>query len=293
MNNYLQTIISGIKRRSWMTDMDAIKEYASVAAEANSKATQNIAFDDFYTPRKPATMDENGIAYIHITGMLLDEAPPIVEKLGIGTTYGTLIGELEAATEADAKGILLITNSPGGTVSGCAEATSAISNCGIPVMGYCTGMACSAAYKLVSQSTNIIASPSAQVGNIGTILSWVDDSQFWESMGIEFKTMTNEGADYKSTFHQEPNAQQLAFLQDELNAMGEDFKNAVTTGRANAGAMLDDEVFKAGWYYGQSAENLGLIDGIGTLEDARLELMEMASYPIDIQDESDDESIAL
>jgi len=88
-------------------------------------------------------------------------------------------------------------------------------------------------------------------------------------MGITFKALTSEGAELKSTFHLEPNETQLAFLQESINEAGQQFRDHVTAGRTAAGVSLDDEVWRAGWYSGQRAGQIGLIDQVGTADDAK------------------------
>jgi ClpP class serine protease len=104
-------------------------------------------------------------------------------------------------------------------------------------------------------------------------MSWVDCTEFWRENGIEFKALTSEGADLKSTFHLEPNETQLAFLQESINESGRRFREHVEEGRGKAGVRMDDEVWRAGWYCGNRAGELGLIDELGSAEEARQNLL--------------------
>ena len=220
--------------------------------------------EDMFCPREEMEIDGNGIAEIHVSGMLLDECPKLYEKLGMATGYCTIMDEIEEALEEGAKAILFCVNSPGGTVSGNIEVAQKIMNLEIPTAAHCTGMACSAAYKLSASTGFITATPSTYVGNIGSILCWEEDQEFWRMMGIEFKAIVNQGADLKSTFHLPPDSTQLVFLQEQIDMAGAAFKEHVIQGRTKAGAQLDPEIWRAGWYAGAKAEDLGLIDGIGT-----------------------------
>jgi ClpP class serine protease len=56
----------------------------------------------------------------------------------------------------------------------------------------------------------------------------------------------------------EPNAEQLAFLQESANQHGETFQAFVSERRPD----INEEVFRAGWYSGQRAIDLGLADEI-------------------------------
>lgn len=269
-------MLASINGKQWLVLESAVPDFALAALDVPEKANAlNIETEDFFELRKDSTIDQDGVAEIHIHGMLMDSCPPIYEKLGLATCYSTITGEITAALESGARGVLLVTDSPGGTVSGNKECAEFIAELPVPVVGYAKGLACSAAYKALAGTNAIIATPSATVGNIGTILSWADCSEFWRKNGIEFKAITSEGADLKSTFHTEPDAAQLAFLKEEIDEMGRDFRDHVSAGRAAAGAELDPEIWRAGWYHGETAGRLGLVDGIGSQADARTYLLSL------------------
>jgi len=278
-------MLSSIRSHQWMIRPDAVQDYALSALEAAEKsATEERAdsyWEQFYTLRKPMHMDADAVAHIEIRGALLFKCPPIYEYLGLATRYNTIIAESLDAKAQGAKGVMYHVDSPGGTVAGVIEAGQAISGLGIPTAGFCAGMACSAAYWLVSGMNQIIVSPSATIGNIGAIISWADCDKFWADMGITFKALVSEGADLKSTFHLEPDETQLEFLQESINSAGEAFRNHVTEGRTNAGAMLDPEVFRAGWYSGDRALELGLADAIATRAEARDAVILLCEPPED------------
>lgn len=270
-------MLSSIKGKQWMMLPESMQTFALAALDVPEKSSAlNIQIEDFFELRPEAVLDADGIAHIHIHGALVDSCAAIYEKLGLCTRYATIRGEVAAAVEQGAKGILFHANSPGGTVSGCVEAAREIMEISIPTASYCSGLACSACYKLIAGTDAIIASESATVGNIGTIMSWMDCSEFWKEYGIEFKALTSEGADLKSTFHLEPNATQIAFLQAGIDQAGRQFREHVTAGRERAGAEIDPEIWRAGWYSGERAGALGLIDGIGSAEEARQWLVSRA-----------------
>lgn len=265
-------MLASIRAQSWLIRPEAVQDFALSALEASEKSDteprSDSYWEQFYTLRQKAFIDGDGIAHIEIRGAVLNKAPAIYEMLGLATRYSTIIAETEAAVEQGAKAILYHVDSPGGTVSGVIESGEAIMKAGVPTAAHCDGLSCSAAYWLSAGCTGIIATPSAIVGNIGAIISWADCDKFWEDMGITFKALVSEGADLKSTFHLEPDESQTAFLQDSINESGRAFRDHVTAGRGAAGIELDPEVFRAGWYSGERAGALGLVDGIGTARDA-------------------------
>ena len=262
-------MLSSLRGQQWMVRPDAIQAFALAALDVPEKANSiNLDTEDFFELRPPPWVGPDEIGHVYIQGMLVGSCPPVYGKLGLATCYPTISEETEEMIEAGAKFILYHINSPGGTVSGNVELAEYIRDLAIPTAAYCEGLACSAAYKLASATGAIIASKSAQVGNIGTIMSWQDCTEFWAMQGVEFKALTSDGADLKSTFHLEPNETQLAFLQDSLDEAGGAFREFVSAGRAAAGATVDPEIWRAGWYCGDHALMLGLIDGVGTAQDA-------------------------
>lgn len=288
-------MLSSIRSHQWFIRPDAVQDYALSALEAAEKSDSEERADSyweqFYTLRKPMHMDADGIAHVEIRGALLFRCPPIYEYLGLATRYETIICESLAAKDQGAKGVMYHVDSPGGTVAGVIECGQAISSLGIPTIGHCCGMACSAAYWLVSGMSQIIASPSATIGNVGAIITWADCDKFWADMGITFKALVSEGADLKSTFHLEPDDVQVEFLQESINSAGEAFRNHVTEGRANAGATLDPEVFRAGWYSGDKALALGLADAIATRAEAGDAMIELCNPSEDPEDDSPEDGL--
>ena len=89
------------------------------------------------------------------------------------------------------------------------------------------------------------------------------------AMGLSQEVITNEQADLKGTFRDSPmTAEQRQFLQEEVNAMGKQFKQHVEAQRD-----VDPEVFRAGWYSGERAQDLGLIDAISSYDYAHATIL--------------------
>jgi len=225
-------------------------------SQAISASLDDVDREDFFQLR-PATAIVDGVGIIHIQGLLTNDVPAIYEKAGIVTTYDTIKKEIEGALLGGASAIVLRINSGGGSVNGAIELSRWIASLEAPTVAIVTSCACSAAYMLAAACKSITATETAMVGNIGTIMTWTDFTAMDERMGIEEKALTNEGATLKSTFHLEPNEEQLAFLQETLDQHGQAFGNFIISQRE-----VDSEVFRAGWYSGQKALDLGLIDNL-------------------------------
>jgi len=246
-----------MNNRIWAISPQAFAEVQRTLAHA-SQPEAFLNLSDMVVLRPEMDIDETATAHVYVQGALGDKMPNIWNMVG-NTDYRKLRDEISAAAEVGATSLAVHIDSPGGMVAGLEEAGDAIANSGMEVTAYVDGMACSAAYYLACQADRVVATPSSEVGNIGTVMAWADDKPFWESMGVEFNVMTNEGADLKGTFRDSPMTDaQREFLQEGLNEAGADFRRVVEGNREN----IDEEVFRAGWYSGERALALGLIDTI-------------------------------
>ena len=218
-----------------------------------------ISTADFFTERRPLSV-AGGIARIHVYGPLIDDGPPIAERLGM-TDYRTLVREISSARQAGANTIILDVDSPGGMVSGLQEVVGQIVNGRETTIANCRGMACSAAYWLASTCDRIVASPSCDLGSIGVVTVWEDTSKLSERLGVQINVMSNEGADLKGMWMGDSlTDEQVAWMQERLNEIGADFRAHVEGNRPN----IDPSVFRAGHYSGIRAVDLGLADALTT-----------------------------
>ncbi|WP_035606222.1 S49 family peptidase [Haloferula sp. BvORR071] len=221
------------------------------------QAKEGLDLSYFVNKRPTFSMDETGIAHVWVHGPLLQDAAPVEKDLG-ATDYGDLAAEISAE---GAKAILLHVDSPGGTVAGCIEVAQLIAEASVPVVAFVHGMACSAAYKIACGADYMVASPSATVGNIGTILVYADTSAMMANLGVSLNAITNEGATLKATGHLDSlTEEQKQFLQDGINEAGKEFQDHVAANRPG----IDPEVWRAGWYSGNRALSLGLVDELGS-----------------------------
>ncbi len=230
--------------------------------------------NDFIRVRPEMEIDGNGIARIcvfgvtglHLTGL---------EKTCGNTDYKDIEREIGEAVGRGARGILLVVDSPGGGVTGCPECAQVISTCQIPIVVFTDTMACSAAYYLSSGARAIVATESAEVGNVGVILPWIDKSKMFDLLGLKPQPIVNEGADLKSIGREGSlSDSQRQFLQSMADQLGFQFRAHIDAHR-----VTDDEVWRAGWYSGQTSIDLGLVDYLGDESAAYGVLLSM--IPID------------
>ena len=229
-----------------MTEAQAVKMQQDYAL-----AAQGLSMTDFISPRQAMSV-EGETAIIHISGALVKSAPPIHEKLG-NSTYDTISDEIDAAEAAGVANVVFQIDSGGGGVTGLAELSEKISEMNAKTVGFSDGSACSAAYYLMAACDHIHATHSANVGNIGVVMRFTSDSE------NNIKVIANDGADLKGAGMSGLSESQENFLKSRVDKLGEEFRIHVEKHR-----LVNSEVFRAGWYYGQEAIELGLVDSDGT-----------------------------
>lgn len=205
------------------------------------------------------------IAVIVLSGVLMKQ-PGSMEQ---GTsTVGARVQTRMAAADPEVGGILLIIDSPGGTVSGGFDlaAEIAAADASKPVYAYIEDTGASAAYLQAVSARKIFANnETAMVGSIGTLLALLDSSGAAEKKGMKmhvYATGPLKGAGLAGTAITEAHD---AYFQGIVNDTQQSFNAAVMRGRKMDAAALA-KVNSGGIFMAKEAMKLGLVDGIQTLD---------------------------
>ena len=208
-------------------------------------------------------MDANGIATIELRGALTKYGSSMSSAPSMLMTQRAVRGLTD---DPACKGVMMIFDSPGGTVSGTSDLAEAIASCAAvkPVMGFIEDLGASAAYWLASQCTTIVANPSAMVGSIGTYGVLQDSSRMAANAGVTVHVIRAgafKGAGVPGT---EITDQQLAEYQRIVDGMNAMFLGGVARGRRmkpeQVTAIADGRVHQAA-----DAKKMGLIDAVQSL----------------------------
>jgi signal peptide peptidase SppA len=192
-----------------------------------------------------------------------------------GSWYGSSLSgiaaqAMRAADDADVAGIIADVDSPGGTVAGTAEAAAAFAYAASkkPVIACVNTLAASAAYWIASQASELVISPSGDVGSIGAMVMHQDVSSYLEQLGIKMTLIRSEQSPMKNEAH--PFAplsdDARAFLQTRANAAGGDFIKAVASGRKVTQAKVKDEFGQGRMFGARDAMARGMTDRVATLD---------------------------
>lgn len=197
-----------------------------------------------------------------------------VQKRGGYCSLGTkdLVAQLNAANrDPEISAIVLDIDSPGGQVDGTEELAQAVALSGKPVVAYIDGLGASAAYWIASQASSIFinSASTAYAGSLGVLCMNVYQGAFLEKQGYKVEILRSSRAVDKARMNsvEEMSPEVRASVQADLDQIGETFIEAVTKGRAGLLSTKED-VFTGKVYRGSDAKKHGLVDSIGSLQDA-------------------------
>jgi len=207
------------------------------------------------------------IAVINIEGTISSgTGSGLLSEISASPT--TIIEDLKKA-EADEsiKGIIIQINSPGGTVVASEEIENAIKALKKPKYAVMTEVAASGGYWIASAADKIYASPMTITGSIGVIGSYLEFSKLFEEYGVTYQRLV--GGKYKDmgSVYKNLTEKEKEIFQSKLDKIHSYFIAQVAENRnmtiANVTALATGE-----FYLGEEALIFGLIDNLGTKEDA-------------------------
>ncbi len=197
-----------------------------------------------------------------------------VQKRGGYCSLGTkdLVASLNAANrDPEISAIVLDIDSPGGQVDGTEEFAQAVALSAKPVTAYIDGLGASAAYWIAAQASAIFinSASTGYAGSLGVLCMNVNQTTFLEKQGYKVEILRSSRAVDKARMNsvEAMSDEVRAAVQADLDQIGETFIAAVQSGRAGKLSTQED-VFTGKVYQGSVAVKHGLVDAIGSLQDA-------------------------
>lgn len=208
----------------------------------------------------PAIIRYGAIGIIPICGPILKN-PDYFDLKYLGACDVDSIREmcLYAAGDPTIETVILYLDSPGGIYTGVPEAAAAIAELAQvkPVIAFTDTRACSAAYWLASQASEIYLTQSASLGSIGVYSIYTDASKAYEQMGVKINaisvgTFKLAGAPFKPM-----TAEEEAMFQADIQRIGDEFHGAILANRELSADVMQGQVFSS-----ELAVTNNLADGI-------------------------------
>ena len=167
---------------------------------------------------------------------------------------------------SDIAGVVLDTDSGGGQVYGTPEFYDYVKAYSKPVVTYTDGLLCSAAYYFAAASSHIVANKRAEaIGSIGAYAQFLDLSGYYEKQGAKIHTVYAEKSTEKNKSYRDLMAgDPKTYIKEDLNPIVDEFISDIKDVRPK----ISEDVFKGATYNANISLEKGLIDSIGTLQDA-------------------------
>jgi len=198
------------------------------------------------------------------------------DKVGIVNIIGPIVSSEETIKELekfrsrnDVSAILVRIDSPGGLVAPTQEIYEKIKliKQEKPIVASMGSVAASGGYYISLGADSIIANPGSIVGSIGVIMNYPVMTELLNKVGINFETIKSGELKDVGSYSREVTKADREHLNNMVLDMYKQFVDAVTQNRS----LSEEEVLKIAdgrVFTGRQSKELGLIDVIGTFDDA-------------------------
>ena len=213
--------------------------------------------------------NKNIIGLVSIAGTILDGSQPR------GSAGGENISAMikEARNEKNLKALVLRVNTPGGSAFASEiirEQVLAIKDRGIPIVVSMGGLAASGGYWISADSDYIFAHESSVTGSIGVAAILFDAQETIKKIGLNEDGVSNSpfaGSLNNGVLLSSPSEEVVDLIQGNVDRLYNDFIEIVVNGR---GISIEEAnlIAKGRVWSGVDALEVGLIDQIGSLDDA-------------------------
>lgn len=211
----------------------------------------------------------NGVAVIQSTGITMKQPSLLLSLLG-GTSTRALEGAISrAAADPAIKAVVMVIDSPGGTVDGTETLAQAIraADAAKPVYALATGTMASAAYWYGSAARAVYAAEgTTAIGSIGVVATHTDTSKRHEQAGIKVSEIVAGRYKRISSQHGPLTAEGKDTLQTQVDYTYGLFLAAVAQHRGATVQRVMSDMADGRIFIGEQARQAGLIDGIKSLD---------------------------
>jgi len=275
--------------------IDAVEQRDQLGKMLKEKYGAEVRFDHKYGKKDQPQVDfSNPFAMFQILGeMFGGNRKPKSNKPAIGIVYvdgGIMLGRAEpsifgsggahsddvrkaldkAASDDSVKAVVLRINSPGGSATASEiilDATKRVKD-RKPLIVSMGNVAGSGGYYVACGADTIFADDSTITGSIGVLTGKVVTTDMWKKIGINWKSYSrgaNAGMLSTDAPFTEAERKQMREFMDDVYGL---FKQHVTDIRGKKLKKPIDEIAGGRVYTGKQALDLGLIDKIGSMQDA-------------------------
>ena len=211
--------------------------------------------------------------------LMIDVSGIIAEKPGSGRGLGSqedIVARVKeeltmAAEDGQIKALLLRINSPGGTVTASDvmyhELTAFKARRKIPIVAVIMDVGASGGYYVASAADRIVVHPTSVTGSVGVIMLRVNAEGLLQKIGVEASAIKSGAKKDIGSPFRPMNEEEREIFQTMINGFQARFLEVVTKSRSGLTPERLKLIADGGVLTGPQAEQLGLADQTGYLDD--------------------------
>jgi len=253
------------------------EKMAVLAGKDKYKDVKFIPFKDYVTAKvKPNTASKKKIAVIYADGNIVEQEDP--NNIS-GDRFANIIAKVRA--DSTIKAVVLRVNSPGGTVLAASKIKEEIdlTRAVKPVVASYGAYAASGGYWISNSCDHIFSGATTLTGSIGCFSAIPEFSKTVKDIAKVNIVPVNSHKHSDMVSLMRPfNEEETRMMQDYVDDIYTNFVNIVAEGRDMTYEAVD-EIAQGRVWTGADALKIGLVDEIGTLEDAITYAASMAGDP--------------
>lgn len=206
------------------------------------------------------------VALIKVDGPIAVGASSAFEKVASSNDIVKLIKE--ADDNPSVKALIIDINSPGGSAVASDEIGRAIKEANKTTIAVIREVGASGGYWVASSADYIIANRMSITGSIGVIGSYLEFAGFLDQYNVTYQRLVSGKYKDAGSPFKELSDEEEGLIQDILDEIHNDF---ITTVAENRDLPYDDvkEMATGMVFTGKNAKDLGLVDELGGIEEAK------------------------
>jgi protease-4 len=224
------------------------------------------------------------VALVKINGVIMTDVSTGLFDEAVDTSSTELMRRLSEIRDDDSiKAVLFEINSPGGSPVATEEISNAIKSIGKPTVSYIREVGASGAYWVASSTDYIFASRLSFVGSVGVYGSYIEFSGLMERYNVTYQRFVSGKYKDFGVPYRKASKEEKDIFQEQLDMTHQIFLDEVTS-RRNLTSDALELVSTGSIFTGSQALDLGLVDAIGSKDDAVRYLEEKLNMTIDLQE---------
>lgn len=260
---------------------DLMSQVVSARLDGVRLTEQEAAEVEKLAAARPTQNTVGGIMVIPLQGMLVPRASLFTAMSG-GTSmqaFGRAVAD--AANDPKISQIVLDVDSPGGAAELIPETAAIVRAAAAkkPITAVVNTMCGSGALWLASQCSSVSITPSGEIGSLGVFAAHVDRSQQREMAGIRTTLIRSAVSPYKTELREPLTPEATAYVQAEVDRLGEMFVDEVALGRGADPAQVATDYGQGRMLSAEAALAAGMVDRVETLDETIARLQSQAPAP--------------